>query len=80
MTEHYLPLRAAAEHVYRQLTGEPAAGPVHPSCVDAAAAALSAFLSVYRTNGEYMIRASELEPAIERLKRAGVRFAEVGYA
>ena len=80
MTEHFLPLRAAAEYVYRELAGERAPGPLHPACVDAASAAISAFVSVYRSNGEYLIRASELEPAIARLKRAGVCFAEVGYA
>ena len=75
-----LPLRAAAEHVYRELSGERGAAPVHPACIDAACAALSAFASVYRTNGEYVIRASELESAIERLKGAGVCFSELRYA
>lgn len=80
MTEHFLPLRAAAEHVYRELSGERDAAPLHPAFVDAASAALSAFVSVYRADGEYLIRASELEPAIQRLKDAGVCFSELRHA
>ena len=69
----FLPLAAAAERVYRELTGtrEPR---IHPTALDAAAAALSAFVPVQPGD---VVELAEVEAGLARLRRAGVRFSEV---
>jgi hypothetical protein len=73
MIPSYVPLSDAAERAYRELTGtrEPR---IHPSALDAAAAALSAFVPVHAGD---VVECAQLEAGLEKLRRAGVRFSEV---
>jgi hypothetical protein len=69
----HLSLAEAAERVYRELSG--AREPIlHPRALDAASAALSAFVPIHP--GERVTRA-DLESALAKLRRAGVCFSEV---
>ena len=69
----YVSLTEAAERVYRELSGarEPR---IHPCALDAAAAALSAFVPVYAGD---RVQCVELEAGLDKLRRAGVCFSEV---
>jgi hypothetical protein len=73
MNNTYVPLAQAAELAYRELAGvrEPS---IHPLAIEAAAAALSAFVPIHP--GEVVER-TELEAGLEKLRRAGVCFSEV---
>jgi hypothetical protein len=67
----YLPVAAAAELAYRELSGQEA---VHPAALDAATAALSAFVRIHPGD---VVEWAELEAGLEKLRRAGVCFSEV---
>ena len=69
----YIPLRAAAERAYRELSGN-ANAPIAPSFLAAAAQALTVFVPIH--SGE-LVKLDELEQGLDRLRRAGVRFSEV---
>ena len=73
MNQTYVPLAKAAELAYRELSGKREA-PIQPAAVEAAAAALSAFVAIHP--GEVVER-TELEAGLEKLRRAGVCFSEV---
>ena len=72
-TRDFLPLAAAAEQAYRELTGA-RHDALDPAALEAAASALSVFVPVHA--GELVERA-ELEAGLARLRRAGVCFSEV---
>lgn len=69
----YLPVREAAARAYRELAGRPNPGAAE---LEAAAIALSVFVPFYEMGGLHVERA-EFEAGLARLRRAGVRFAEV---
>jgi hypothetical protein len=69
----YVPLAAAAERAYRELTGARQAA-IGAAALEAAASALSVFVQVHA--GDLVDRA-ELEAGLARLRHAGVCFSEV---
>jgi hypothetical protein len=73
MNQTYVPLAKAAELAYRELSGKREA-PIQPAAMEAAAAALSAFVAIHP--GEVVER-TELEAGLEKLRRAGVCFSEL---
>jgi hypothetical protein len=73
----YVPLRTAAERVYRELTGYRSGAPLGPAFLDAASAALSVVAAIRIREGEHVIHRGDLEVALQRLRRAGVCFSEV---
>ena len=69
----FVPLAAAAERAYRELTGAREV-PIDAAALDAAASALTVFVPVYPGD---VVEVAELEAGLARLRRAGVCFSEV---
>ena len=69
----FVPLAAAAERAYRELTGAREEA-IDAAALEAAASALTVFVRVYPGD---VVELAELEAGLARLRRAGVCFSEV---